>query len=68
MGHLSLGVPSSLGHDCRGSCWRWRGREVAAVVAFLGGLGIEFDMPVMVERGRMGRASRLKGSAAGATL
>jgi hypothetical protein len=38
------------------------------VVAFLGGLGIEFDMPVMVERGRMGRASRLKGSAAGATL
>jgi len=65
MGHLSLaGFRRLLGHDCRGELLAVAGvGEVAAVVAFLGGLGIEFDMPVMVERGTDGTSEQAEGGA-----
>ncbi len=48
MGHLSLaGFRRLLGHDCRGELLTVAGAgEVAAVVAFLTGLGIEFELSV----------------------
>jgi len=65
MGHLSLaGFRRLLGHDCRGELLAVAGAgEVAAVVAFLGGLGIGFDMPVVLERGTDGTSEQAEGEA-----
>ena len=65
MGHLSLaGFRRLLGHDCQGELLAVAGAgEVAAVVAFLGSLGIEFDMPVVLEGGTDGTSEQAEGEA-----